>query len=52
MTRRAPTQQEIIGILWYNRLTPRQRAYWHRMADSPVPADAFRAYQEGKHGTS
>lgn len=38
---------EDAGIAWYNRLSEPQRAYWHRMACSARPVDAYRAYCKG-----
>ena len=35
------------GIAWYNGLSKAERALWHRVADSAVPADAWRAFQAG-----
>lgn len=52
MTHRAPTQREIVGICWYNRLSEARRAHWHRVADSPRPVDAFEAYSRFKDGRS
>ena len=34
-----------LGIAWYNRLSRAERALWHRVAGSAVPADAWRAFQ-------
>jgi hypothetical protein len=36
-----------MGIAWYNRLSKAERALWHRVAASAVPADAWRAFQSG-----
>ena len=35
------------GIAWYNGLSKAERALWHRVAGSAVPADAWRAFQSG-----
>jgi hypothetical protein len=35
------------GIAWFNSLTPTERAHWLEIADSAVPADAWRAFQAG-----
>jgi hypothetical protein len=36
-----------MGIAWYNGLSKAERALWHRVAGSAVPADAWRAFQSG-----
>ena len=40
-------QDAELGMRWYNGLTKAERALWHRIADSAVPADAWRAFQSG-----
>lgn len=34
-----------LGMLWWNRMSEHERAYWCRVADSARPVDAWRAYQ-------
>ena len=36
-----------MGMRWYNGLSKAERALWHRVAGSAVPADAWRAFQAG-----
>lgn len=38
------------GIKWWNALTEEMRGHWLRVADSAVPADAYRAYLESSRG--
>ena len=38
-------QDAVIGMRWYNRLSRADRALWHRVAGSAVPADAWAAFQ-------
>lgn len=33
------------GIAWYNGLTEQDRRFWHSIADSAVPADAWAAFK-------
>jgi hypothetical protein len=35
------------GMAWFNSLTATERAHWLEIADSAVPADAWRAFQAG-----
>jgi hypothetical protein len=34
-----------LGIAWFNRLTPLERAQWFARANSAVPADAWAAFK-------
>lgn len=43
---RALTQEAEAGMAWYNALTEAERGHWHRVADSAVPEDAWKAYQQ------
>lgn len=36
----------LAGMAWWNALSRFDRAYWLGVADSAVPADAWRAYQQ------
>lgn len=36
-----------LGMAWYNGLTKAERALWHRVAGSAVPADAWATFQSG-----
>jgi hypothetical protein len=36
------------AMRWYNALTEAERAHWHRIAGSAVPADAWRAFKMGE----
>lgn len=41
-----PSRQDTgAGIAWYNSLSCAERLHWHEVADSAVPADAWRAFQ-------
>ena len=42
------TREEAEGMLWWNRLTERERQHWLDRAGSARPADAWRAYQEAQ----
>ena len=44
---RIPADAEL-GMAWYNRLSRAERALWHRVAGSAVPADAWAAFQSGR----
>jgi len=35
----------LLGIAWYNGLTRQERARWHRIADSAIPADCWEAFK-------
>lgn len=35
----------LLGMLWWNRLTKSQRASWLKLANSAVPADAWRKFK-------
>lgn len=37
------------GLAWYNSATVTERRYWHSVARSAVPADAWEAYKAGAH---
>ena len=52
MTQRARMLREIVGICWYNRLSESRRACWHRVAGSPRPVDAFKAYSQLTDGNA
>lgn len=39
-----------LGIMWWNRMTEHERAYWSRVADSARPVDAWHAFQRGEDG--
>ncbi len=45
--RRLIPQDAELGITWYNGLSKAERALWHRVAGSAVPADAWAAFQSG-----
>ena len=47
MRARIPADAEL-GMAWYNRLSRAERALWHRVAGSAVPADAWAAFQSGR----
>ncbi len=40
-------QDAELGMRWYNRLSKAERAMWHRVAGSAVPADTWAAFQAG-----
>jgi hypothetical protein len=37
-----------LDMAWWNRISERERAEWLRLANSAVPADAWRAYNAAK----
>ena len=37
----------LVGMAWWNGLTPTRRRYWLDVAGSARPADAWRAFQAG-----
>jgi hypothetical protein len=39
------SDDERAGMAWFNCLPPAERRYWLEIADSAVPADAWRAFQ-------
>lgn len=36
------------GLAWHNSATVTERRYWHHVARSAVPADAWEAYKAGE----
>ena len=44
-THRQPTADEQLGIDWWNGLTEERRAHWLKVADSPAPFAAWRAFR-------
>ena len=40
----------LVGMAWFNGLSPSERAYWLEVAGSTAPADAWRAFQSGIPG--
>lgn len=40
-----PSNDDELGMLWWNRLSENDRAYWCRVANSPRPVDAWRTFQ-------
>ena len=40
----------LVGMAWFNGLSPSERAYWLEVAGSAAPADAWRAFQSGIPG--
>ena len=46
-SQRCPSEDTSAGITWFNSLTPTERRHWLEVADSAVPADAWRAFQSG-----
>lgn len=52
-TRSPPSSTErpadpLAGMAWYNGLSEAQRGYWHMVAGSCVPADAWGAFKAGR----
>ena len=43
---RSPAEA-LVGMSWWNGLTPTRRRYWLDVAGSARPADAWRAFQAG-----
>lgn len=35
----------LAGMAWYNSISRAERAYWHQLARSAAPADAWEAYR-------
>lgn len=49
MDDRELTEDEVLGVAWWNGLTEKERAFWLQAARSAVPADAWAFWkrQEG-----
>ena len=43
--REAHLEDALRGSLWWNSMSPTERRHWLEVADSAVPADAWRAFQ-------
>lgn len=43
-------EDALTGMRWYNGLSRCERAHWHEVAGSAVPADCWRAFQAGVAG--
>ena len=48
--RRPMAQEEDaeLGMAWYNGLSRAERLFWHRIAGSAAPADAWAAWKAGR----
>ena len=42
------TENESLGIAWWNHITESQRAKWLEIAKSAIPAEAWAAFQSQK----
>jgi hypothetical protein len=42
---REPTEDEVLGIVWWNQLTERARSLWLQRAQSTMPAPAWALFQ-------
>jgi len=49
---REPTQDERLGMEWWNALSEVARRDWLRRADSARPADAWAAFKRSLEGAS
>jgi hypothetical protein len=47
-TKQTATANDELGMVWWNRLSKKDRAEWLQVAGSARPVDAWRAFQSGK----